>query len=650
MKPVAKLADVLDIEASAALGALPNSTYELIGRSAAAYPDAPALTFFLRANNLAEAEVWSYAEFFGKVTQAANAFQTLGIGKDDVIAIVLPNLPESHFSIWGGETAGTIAVFNPLLEPSTLASLIASVEAKVLVTLAPFPDVNFYERLVPELSACAKIEHVVLVNLTDRVPGPSQGSVRKAQEAEIVRLFDAKGVRANLPAHVGVHDFAEFLNDQPKDRLLSARTISPSDRSSLFCTGGTTGSPKIAVRHQGNEIANADAVARFLGDGIGPGTAFFCGLPLFHVNGVIVTGLVPFSRGAHVVLGTPEGYRGEGVVSGFWDIVERYKINFFSGVPTLYSSLMQIPIGGRDITSLRYGFCGAAPMPVEVFRSFQHATGLKILEGYGLTEASCVSSINPPEGEKRIGSIGLRLPGQEMKAVLVDESGHYHRDCEIDEVGVLIVSGPNVFEGYWFDEHNQGLWVDCGDGRHWLNTGDLARQDAEGYFWLTGRKKELIIRGGHNIDPAVIEEPLHQHPDVLLVAAIGRPDAYSGELPVAYVQLKPGSNTTSEELIEFVRSRIGERAALPKHIRIVPKLPLTPVGKLFKPALKHAEIEDAISEALSKAGVTRRQIVVKEAPPKGVVIGLTLTNRGDETAARRALGTFSYPFSIEISN
>lgn len=649
MKPVASLADILAIEASEVATSLPSSTYEMIGQSAAANPDAPALTFFLSAKNFAEAEVWTYAEFLGRVTQAANAFHALGIGKDDVVAIVLPNLPESHFSIWGGETAGTIAVFNPLLEPSTLASLIAAAEAKVLVTLAPFPGNNLCERLLPELSACGKIEHVILVNLADRVVGPSQASVRKAQEAEIARLFGRSGVRAALPPHIDAHDFSGLLNDQPKDRLLGGRKISPSDRSSMFCTGGTTGLPKIAVRQQGNEIANACAVGQFFGDSIGPGSTFFCGLPLFHVNGVLVTGLVPFAKGAHVVLGTPEGYRGEGIVARFWDIVAHYEINFFSGVPTLYSSLMQVPIGDRDITSLRYGFCGAAPMPVEVFRSFENATGLKILEGYGLTEACCVSSINPPEGEKRIGSIGLRLPGQDIKTVLVNERGYYQRDCEIDEVGVLIISGSNVFEGYRSHEHDNGLWIDCGDGRHWLNTGDLGRQDADGYFWLTGRKKELIIRGGHNIDPATIEEPLHQHPDVQLVAAIGRPDAYSGELPVAYVQLKPGSKATSEELIEFIRSRIGERAALPKHIRIVPQLPLTPVGKLFKPALKHAEIKDAISEALRKAGIGQHKILV-EAPPKGVVISLTLSNCADETVARRVLGTFSYPFSVEVGN
>ncbi len=418
----------------------------------------------------------------------------------------------------------------------------------------------------------------------------------------------------------------------------------------MFCTGGTTGAPKIAVRLHGNEVANACSVGQCFGDEIGPGVTMFCGLPLFHVNGVLVTGLVPFSKGAHVVLGAPAGYRGDGVVARFWEMVEHYKINFFAAVPTLYASLMQVPVGGRDISSLKYGFCGAAPMPAEVFRSFQNATGVKILEGYGLTEAVCVSSINPPQGEKRVGSIGLRLPGQQMKAVLLDEKGDYQRDCAVDEVGLLVVSGPNVFIGYSSPEHDKGLWLDCGDGRRWLNTGDLGRQDADGYFWMTGRKKELIIRGGHNIDPTSIEEPLHQHPDVQAVAAVGRPDAYAGELPVAYVQLKPGSATTEAELIEFARSRIGERSALPKHIRIVPQLPLTAVGKIFKPALKYAEIKDSISAALTNAGVEEHEVSVGNVPTRGVVINLTVTRAGDEAAARHVLGTFSYPFSIQVKN
>ena len=326
---------------------------------------------------------------------------------------------------------------------------------------------------------------------------------------------------------------------------------------------------------------------------MGPGKNVFCGLPLFHVNAVLITGLLPFSRGAHVILGTPQGYRGDGVVKRFWEIVATHRIHFFSGVPTLYASLLDVPIGNHDIRSLEYGLCGAAPLPVEVFRRFQQCTGLKILEGYGLTEGTCVSSVNPPAGERRLGSVGLRVPGQQMKAVAVDEQGAYLRDCSPGESGVLVISGANVFAGYRIDSQNKDLWLDCHDTHRWMNTGDLGYQDNDGYFWLTGRRKELIIRGGHNIDPAMIEEPLHRHPAVQLVAAVGRPDAHAGELPVAYVQLKPGARVSTAELQHFAATHISERAAQPKYIRLTDAIPLTPVGKIFKPALKKLEIHSA---------------------------------------------------------
>ena len=207
-------------------------------------------------------------------------------------------------------------------------------------------------------------------------------------------------------------------------------------------------------------------------------------------------------------------------------------------------------------------------MPVELMRNFQERTGLKILEGYGLTEGTCVSTCNPPLGERRLGSIGIRLPLQSMKAVVLDQAGRYVRDCTDGEVGVLVIRGPNVFAGYKVAEHNKGLWLDARDGARWLNTGDLGRRDAKGYFYLTGRRKELINRGGHNIDPATIEEPLHRHPAVQMAAAVGRPDAHAGEVAVAYVQLKPGASVTEAELMSFAagtRRRAGRAAEEDPH-------------------------------------------------------------------------------------
>jgi fatty-acyl-CoA synthase len=346
------------------------------------------------------------------------------------------------------------------------------------------------------------------------------------------------------------------------------------------------------------------------------------------------------------VLGTPQGYRGAGVVKRFWEIVAHHRINFFSGVPTLYAALLEVPVADHDVSSLEAGLCGAAPMPTEVFRRFEERTGLKILEGYGLTEAGCVSSANPPRGERRIGSIGLRLPAQKMKAAVLGEQGEYLRDCASGEVGIILVSGPNVFAGYRDAQHDQGVFVDCGDGGRWLNTGDLGRCDADGYFWLTGRKKELIIRGGHNIDPAVIEEPLHRHPAVQIAAAVGRPDVHAGELPVAYVQLKKGVAITEAELGDFLRGEVGERAALPKQVHIVDEMPLTPVGKIYKPALKKREARDALEVALREARVAFRSVDIIDDAARGLAARVALDTAGSVDGARNVLGRFALPFTI----
>ena len=646
MRGIANQADILAVEKNGLPPDLPVSTYEMIKRGAAINPRAPALSFFLRTEDHRKPETWSYKALLARITQTANFFHKLGATKDTVIAFVLPNLPETHCVIWGGQTVGIVAAINPLLEPAAIAELLNAANVSILVTLAPFPGTDVWPKMYKAIPQIHSLKHLVLVNLADKVQGVKGIVAKLLQKKEEIRLHSLKGVRGAIAGYIQIHDFNLELKRQPSRRLLSKRKIAGDDYSSFFCTGGTTGAPKIAMRRHRNEVSNAWSAAQFLGDGVAPGKNIFCGLPLFHVNGVLVTGLLPFSKGAHVILGTPQGYRGEGVVKRFWEIVEHHKINFFSGVPTLYAALLQTPTANYRVNSLEYGLCGAAPLPVEVLRNFQARTGLKILEGYGLTEATCVSSVNPPLGERRVGSIGLRVPGQDMKAVLLDENGHYVRDCESGEVGVLVVSGPNVFAGYRIPEQNKGLWVNLDDEKQWLNTGDLGKQDTEGYFFLTGRKKELIIRGGHNIDPATIEEPLHRHPAVEIAAAVGRPDVHAGELPVAYVQLKAGARATEKELMEFTKTHITERAALPKHIRIIPEIPLTAVGKIFKPTLKHMEIKDALTTALHASKLTARSLTVRDDKALGTVITAELENNALEQEVRRALEQF--PFFIEI--
>jgi fatty-acyl-CoA synthase len=494
----------------------------------------------MSAESFERTHTWSYAELLGEITRAANMFGALGVTGDAPVAFVLPDLPETHFTIWGGEAVGVAFAVNPLLEPSHIAELLRAARARMLVTLAPTPLPNdLWLRLSPHLTALPDLRVVAWVDLAPYLDEKSAHAFRQgAAQAQTVNLsFD-------------VVDFRTELEKRPSGRLIKEPLPRPQDHSSYFCTGGTTGLPKIAVRTHANEVFDAWAVGSMLGPASSPRT-FSCGLPLFHVNAQLVTVLLPWMNGDHVVIGTPEGYRGKGVIARFWELVSHYRVTTFSGVPTIFATLMDTPIGDHEISSLDFAVCGAAPMPAKLLQSFEAKTGVKILEGYGLTEAACVSSLNPPGGERRSGSIGIRIPYQSMSAVILDEQGQFQHLAAVDEVGIIALRGPNVFPGYLLSEHNEGLWIQI-DGKPWLNTGDLGRQDADGYFWLSGRKKELIIRSGHNIDPKIIEEALSKHPSVALAAAIGSPDAHAGEVPVAYAQIKPGA-VVSEQGCSILR-------------------------------------------------------------------------------------------------
>ena len=605
-------------EIDALLRDAPPSTYALLQRAADLHGDAPALTVIPSAAKYRERKTWSFRDLLQKVTQAANLFHAVGVRATDVVAYALPNLPRTHLALWGAEAAGIALAINPAQSGEQIADLLRAANARVLVTTTPNTPTDILTVVAPHLGRCPSLTHVFVVGA---------------------------GPVPVLPG-LSVMKFGRAMDLQRRDALVSGRMIEAGDESSWFCTGGTTGAPKIARRTHGNEVSDAVMTCASLGDHAGPGRNFFCGLPLFHVNAAMVTGLVPWLAGSHVVLGPAAGYRDKDLIANFWGIVEAHRVNVFSGVPTIFSSLLQTSTEGRDLRSLDFAVCGAAPMPVELFKRFERETGIRILEAYGLTESACIASLNPIDGERRVGSIGPALPGQDMKAVVLDEStGRYVRDAAVGEAGVVALSGPNIFAGYTSDVHSAGIWIDCGDGRRWFNTGDLGRQDADNYFWLVGRKKQLIIRGGHNIDPATIEEPLHRHPAVALAAAIGRPDPHAGEVPVAYVQLHPGATADEAELLAFAAASIGERAAVPRAVHIVTQIPVTAVGKIFKPALVLREVEDVVREEAIAAGVAVDAIDVRTDETRGLVA--RVRTRGMNKPLQLALGR--YAFASDIS-
>lgn len=555
---------------------LPSSTYELIARSAKRAPNNPALTFLLQASDDEQPLTLSYAELFGKITQTANAFHRLGLSKDRVVSFLLPNLPHTHYTIWGGEAAGIVNAINPLLDAEHILELIKASKSEILVTLAPFPGTQLWDKVASLGDQLSHLKAIIVVDLANFLPEPQQAAIKAA--------------RGPLPE--GVLEFDALIAQCPADHLESQRVFHPDDIASYFHTGGTTGTPKLAPHSHHNEVVMAysmSLVTRF-----NEQDTALCGLPLFHVNGVIVTGLTAFLTGSQVLLATPQGYRTPALINNFWKIIERHKVSFFSGVPTIYAALLEVPSQGYDLSSLKYALCGAAPMPVELIRQFEQRSGVRLIEGYGLTEGTCGSCANPADGEMRPGSIGLRMPYCEVEIKIIGEDGQFLRNADNNEVGQLCIRGPSVFKGYLKAENNQGIWVD-GD---WFKTGDLGRQDADGYFWLTGRSKDLIIRGGHNIDPQVIEEAMHKHPAVAMAAAVGKPDERVGELPAVYIQLKPEHSVTAEQLLQHAQQSISERAAIPRDIWLIEHMPVTAVGKIFKPELRLDAMRRTLLERL----------------------------------------------------
>lgn len=551
-----------------------NSTYQLIEKGAAHNPDGTAITFLMDGDSYEQPIQINYRDFIGKIRQTANMLNDLGVGPEDVVTFLLPNIPQTHYVLWGGETAGIVNPINPMLEADTIKDICDAAGTKVLVALGELPGTDIWQKVEAIRKDIPSLECVL------RVMGPSD-------EAEKIYGFEEK--------------MAQYSSEE----LTFERVINRDDIASLYHTGGTTGRPKLARRTHYNELVVSWDICA--GIGLKPGETAMVGLPLFHCNGTIITGLAAFSRGANVVMLSPTGYRNPSIMTNFYKIVEKYKPVYFSAVPTVLSVLLDLPVGDADISSLRYLICGAAPLSVELFNRFEKHTGMKIIEGYGLTETAVASSVNPKDGERKIGSVGLPFPYHYIKTVILDENGDFVRECETNEIGVVTIGGPCVFKGYVEDIHNAGIWMPNG----YFNTGDMGRIDEDGYLWLTGRKKELIIRGGHNIDPATIEESLYQLKGVKMAAAVGRPDSHAGEVPVAYVELTENSGLSQEDLMEWVKNNIGERAAVPKDIHVIDQVPLTAVGKVFKPALRWDATKRKYEEELSTLGDMIKSVSVE---------------------------------------
>jgi fatty-acyl-CoA synthase len=616
----AEPADIADIEAvPLAERGLPVSTYALLRRAATLWPDRTALRVLPDGDRWQEPTVVSFGQLLTDVHRTANLLHHLGVDRHSTVALIAPNCAELVTATLAAQLAGVAAPINAALSLDHITELLRRSGARVLITAGPELDPATWAT-ARQLATARVVDTVLLL----------------APTGETVSSPEPLGVDGLTigPLHALAMDFdgTEFTGIPP----------SGADLAAVFHTGGTTGAPKLAAHTHTNEVTDAWMIAA--NTALDEDSVVFAALPLFHVNALVVTLLAPLFRGQSAVWAGPLGYRDPMLYGNFWKIVERYQISAMSAVPTVYAVLAQCPVDA-DISSLQYPLVGASALPPSVRTKFAEHTGLQLLEGYGLTEATCASVRSFTE-LPRDGAVGQRLPYQHLKAVDIEDDGTRH-DLPAGQVGHLVISGPCVFPGYVVGRDGDEFRLDglgaLVDG--WLDTGDLAMVDAEGFVHLRGRAKDLIIRGGHNIDPVTIEDALLTHPDVTGAAAVGRPDIHAGEVPVAYVTLTSPDAVSAEDLCSWATARVPERAAAPKLVTVVPDLPLTAIGKPYKLPLRADAARRAALDALAELpGIADVTAAMDGSAP---VVTVTVDSSADRDAVATVLDQFTTAWRIE---
>lgn len=547
---------------------LPASTYAVLTRAAEQWPERTALRVMPDATRWQQTTDRTYAQLLDAVDRHAAALRAAGVGGRDAVTLLAPNCVELIEVFFAAQRAGVAAPINPAMNADHVAELIGRSGSRVLVAAGPDLDPAVFSGL-PDIVAATGIDTVFLLRPTGADTDP-----------EVPALGDVT---------------VAYLDAVELPRVAVEEDRGADDLAALFHTGGTTGVPKLAGHSHRNEVSNAWMIAA--NTVLDEDSVVFAALPLFHVNALIVTVLAPMLRGQTVVWAGPLGYRDLALYGVFWQLVRAHEISAMSAVPTVYSVLAQCPVDA-DISSLRACLVGASMLPPAVREGFESHTGVPLLEGYGLTEATCASVRSFFDGQPA-GSVGQRLPYQQIRAV--DE---HWQELPAGTVGRLVVSGPTVFAGYVRGRTDNGFDLDDGgsvrDG--WLDAGDLGSVDDRGFVTLTGRAKDLIIRGGHNIDPRAVEDALLEHPDVTDAGVVGRPDVHAGEVPVGYVTVRDGATVSGGDLQAWAAERVSESAAAPREVTIIDSLPVTDVGKPYKLALRALATETALTAALTDAG------------------------------------------------
>ncbi len=550
----------------------------MLGETARQFPDNPALIYF--------GQKMLYQELDTAADRFAAGLHAGGLQPGDRVALLMPNCPQFVIAFYGALRAGAIVVpCNPLYVERELEQQLKNSGASVLVTLTVF------SKLVEAVRQRVELRQVIVGNVKDYFPSALRLVFTATKEKK-------DGHRATIGGP-NVHNWLEFL-EAAKDKTLPALEIRPDDTAVYQYTGGTTGQPKGAMLSHRNLVTNARMAWAWLGEGEKGHDVTLAAIPFFHVYGLSAAmNLSIYSGGALVLL--PRFAPLEVLKA-----IQRYRPTLFPGVPAMYIALLNHPkVAAFDLRSVEACISGAAPLPLQVATRFEELTGAKVIEGFGMTEASPITHGNPLYGQRKEGSIGLPFPGVEARIVDLDSGLN---EMPPGEIGEMIVRGPMVMGGYYARPDETANTIRDG----WLYTGDIARMDAEGYFYIVDRKKDMILSNGFNVYPREVEEVLYQHPAVREAVVIGAPNERGDDTVKAFVVLKEGQTASAEEIIAFCRESLSRYKA-PRAVEFRAELPKTLIGKHLRRVLveeerqKVAALQTASETAIVEAALNAAQ-------------------------------------------